>query len=486
MTSLASSPAGIESAAARAARFSPAARTLAFATVSVAFFMDVLDGTIVNVAIPAIRGSLGAGDIAVQWMVAGYSTAFAILLIGGGRLGDLLGYRRMFVGGMAAFTLASALCGFAQTPTQLVLARLFQGATAACMGPQVLAIIQLLYPPAERVRMLSFFGLLGGLAAVLGPVIGGALIEADIAGLGWRTIFLINLPVGFAGIVAGTSLLPGGRSAHPLRFDLAGNALVVLLLFALVFPLVEGRQLGWPWWCWTLLLATVPIAAWLLAHLRQRMARVGSALVDPAIFRERSFGNGLLTSVIFASASSGFLLVLTMLLQVGLGLDPLAAGLAHMPLAIGVGTGVSLLGRRIVSRLGRSVIAVGAGGMILGVIGLAATVLLGWPIAATEACLFVAGLGMGTISGPLSPIALSRIDKHHAGAASGTLKTVQQLGAALGAASVGTLFFVIAGGAVQAGPTRHGFVAAAGAVAVLLLLVAALSQRFPRKLFDQT
>jgi len=486
MTSLASSPTLVESAAARAAGFSAVARRLAFATVSVAFFMDVLDGTIVNVAIPAIRSNLGAGDVAIQWMIAGYSTAFAILLIGGGRLGDLIGYRRMFVAGMAAFTLASGLCGFAQTPTQLVLARMLQGATAACMGPQVLAIIQLLYPPAERVRMLSFFGLLGGLAAVLGPIIGGALIEADIAGLGWRTIFLINLPVGFAGVVAGAWLLPGGRSGHPLRVDLAGNALVVVLLFALVFPLVEGRQLGWPWWCWALLLATVPIATLLFAHLRRRTARVGSALVDPAIFGERSFGNGLLTSIVFASASSGFLLVLTMLLQVGLGLDPLSAGLAHMPLAIGVGTGVSMLGRRILSRLGRSVIAVGAGGMILGVLGVAAAVLLGESIAAMEACLFVTGLGMGTISGPLSPIALARIDKQHAGAASGTLKTVQQLGAAIGAASVGTLFFVIAGGALRADATRHGFVAAAGAIAILLLVVAALSQRFPRKLFDPT
>ncbi len=173
----------VASARDQASSLAPRARTLAFATLTVAFVMDVLDSTIVNIAIPAIRADLGAGPVAVQWMVAGYSMAFAMLLVSGGRMGDVFGYRRMFIGGMLGFTLASLLCGVAPTPTALIVARLVQGATAACMGPQVLALVQLLYPPHERLAALSFFGVLGGLTAVLGPVIGGALIEANIAGL---------------------------------------------------------------------------------------------------------------------------------------------------------------------------------------------------------------------------------------------------------------------------------------------------------------
>jgi MFS family permease len=292
----------IASARDQAASLAPRARTLAFATLTVAFVMDVLDSTIVNIAIPAIRADLGAGSVSVQWMVAGYSMAFAMLLISGGRMGDVFGYRRMFIGGMPGFTLASMLCGLVRTPTELIVARLVQGATAACMGPQVLALVQLLYLPYERVRALSFFGVLGGLTAVLGPVIGGALIEANVGGPGWRAIFLMNLPIGVAGIVAAWYLLPSGRSPDRLRIDWVGNVLVVALLFALVFPLVEARALGWPWWCFGLLAATVPTGLPLWWHLQQRTAHDGSALIDPTMFRDGSFFNGLLTSLIFAVA----------------------------------------------------------------------------------------------------------------------------------------------------------------------------------------
>jgi EmrB/QacA subfamily drug resistance transporter len=468
----------------QAASLAPRARTLAFATLTVAFVMDVLDSTIVNIAIPAIRTDLGAGPVAVQWMVAGYSMAFAMLLISGGRMGDVFGYRRMFIGGMLGFTLASLLCGVAPTPTALIVARLVQGATAACMGPQVLALVQLLYPPHERVAALSFFGVLGGLTAVLGPVIGGALIEANIAGLGWRAIFLINLPIGAGGIVAAWYLLPGGRSPDPLRIDWAGNALVVALLFALVFPLIEARALDWPWWCFGLFATTVPLGVVLWWHLRRQTVRTGSALLDPAMFQDRSFSNGLLTSLVFAVAGGGFLLVLTLVLQVGLGLDPLSAGLLHIPFAVGVGLGISLLGRRILPRLGRSVLAVGSGAMALGVAGVTVTVATSGSVPLIGVALLIAGLGMGTCAGPLSPIALARVDTRHAGAAGGALKTVQQLGNAGGAATVGTLFLVIAGGATSAPETRAALIPAAISICLLLFCVAVLSRRFPQRLFD--
>lgn len=462
----------------------PRARAFAFATLTVAFVMDVLDGTIVNIAIPAIRADLGASAIAVQWMVVGYSTAFAMLLVSGGRLGDVFGYRRMFLGGMLGFTLASALCGLAATPTQLIVARLIQGATAACMGPQVLALVQILYAPYERVKALSLFGILGGLTAVLGPVIGGALIEADVAGLGWRAIFLINLPIGVAGMIAAWRLLPAGGSPDRLRIDWVGNGIVIVLLGALVVPLVEGHALGWPLWCIALLAATLPLGMALVGHLRRRMASTGSALVDPAMFREVSFASGLLASLVFAVAGGGFLLVLTLVLQVGLGLDPLRAGMVHIPFAVGVGFGISLIGRRVLPRLGRNVLALGAGTMALGVAGVGIVVANGSGLVGLCGTLFVAGLGMGTCAGPLSAIALARTDIRHAGAAGGALKTVQQLGNAGGAATIGTLFFVVADGALAGGPTRAAMTPVAVAICALLLGVMLISRRFPRRLFD--
>lgn len=473
----------LQDAQVAATALDPRRRSLAFATLTIAFVMDVLDSTIVNIAVPAIRADLAAGPSAVQWMVAGYSTAFAMLLISGGRLGDIFGYRRMFLIGVGGFTLASLLCGLARDPAELIAARLVQGATAACMGPQVLALVQLLYPPFERVRVLSFFGLLGGLSAVLGPIVGGALIDLDPLGLGWRLIFLINLPVGIAGLIAGARLLPGGRSAHPLRIDVAGNLLMIALLFALILPLVEGRALGWPWWCIALLAAVVPLALVLVRHLRRRTARDGSALIEPTLFADRRFANGLLTSLVFATAGGGFFLVLTLALQVGLGLDPLAAGLIHVPFAFGVGFGVSVIGRRLLPRLGRHVVTGGAGLMALGLAllipllagGRADYLLIG-------GALLLAGLGMGMVAGPLTPIALARVDTRHAGGAGGLLKSVQQLGTALGAALIGALFFAAGGGGAPAA-VRHAFTAAALAMILLLAVVALLALRFPRLLF---
>lgn len=461
-------------------------RGLAFAVLTVAFAMDVIDTTIVNIAIPAIQSGLHASTVAVQWMVAGYSTAFAVLLITGGRMGDIFGYRRLFAIGMAGFTLASLLCGLAQSPTQLVIARLLQGGCAALMGPQVLALIQILYKPHERVRVLSFFGILGGLAAVLGPIIGGALIRSDLFGLGWRLIFLINLPVGIAGLLAAGRLLPRGRSPHPLKLDVVGAALVSLFVFVLVFPLIEDRALHWPAWIIAMLVATLPLGLTLVAHVRRRTARDGSALIEPSLFGDINFTNGLLMSVVFAVVTGGFFLVLTVSLQIGLGLDALSAALVHVPFAIGVGFGISVVGRRVLPRLGRNVLLAGA---VLMATGLAALLYLVGTGAVHPvllgAALLVAGLGMGMIVGPLSPIALSRVDVRHAGSASGLLKSSQQVGAAIGAALIGAIFFAPSGSGVDASATRHALVPATLAMLAGLAIVMLQSLAFTRRLFDE-
>lgn len=465
--------------------FTARQRTLAFATLIVAFVMDVLDSTIVNVAAPAIRAELGAGGAAVQWMIAGYSMAFAMLLISGGRLGDILGYRRVFVAGMAGFTLASVLCGLAQEAWQLVAARLLQGAAAAFMGPQVLALAQLLFSPRERVKALSLFGVLGGLTAVLGPMVGGALVEADIAGLGWRSIFLINAPVGLAGLVAARLWLPAGGAPGGARLDPVGNLLAVALVCALVVPLVQGADWGWPWWCWAALAASAPLAMALVMHLRRRARAGGAVLVDLELFRDGGFASGVAVSLVFAVACAGFLLVLTLALQVGLGLTPLQAGLAHAPFALGVGLGVRVLGRRLLDRLGRGVVAAGSGLMAMAIAlmipGLSGAALPFWSLLVL---LLLAGLGMGAVAGPLSPIVLARVPSTQAGAASGVLKSVQQLGAAAGAAAVGAVYLGLAHGAAQAGATKAAYAPTAIVLVLLLALSAVLSRRMPKALFD--
>ena len=473
-----------QDAAKSAASLSNRQRRLAPGTLIIAFVVDVLDGTIVNVAIPAIRQDLGASVLAVQWIVAGYALAFGMLLISGGRLGDLYGYRRMFLIGISGFALSSVACGLADDALHLVLARIAQGATAALMAPQVLALIQLLYGPSERVGVLGMFGLLGGVSAILGPIVGGALIDADIAGLGWRPIFFINAPLGMAGVIAAFKFLPVGRSAHPLRMDWAGNGLVVATLFALIFPLAIGRELGWPYWCVALLLAVLPLLVTTLRYLKGRTARDGSALLDPCLFRQRSFGIGVVASLIFATATAGLLISMMLVLQIGLGMDPLTAGVAHIPFAIGAGLGVGFIGRGLVPKLGRTVLMLGAACMIAGIVALVPVFAAGGQALPLGFALLLAGLGMGMITGPLTPITLSRIDKAHAGAAGGVLKAVQQLGSAIGAASVGALFLWLANGAHEAEATRGAFTATAGVLAGLLLLVALLARLLPPKLFD--
>ena len=471
-------------AAQAAAALSDGQRRLALCTLIIAFVVDVIDGTIVNVAVPAIRQDLGASVLAVQWIVAGYALAFGMLLISGGRLGDLYGYRRLFLIGISGFALSSVACGLADDALHLVMARIAQGATAALMAPQVLAMIQLLYGPSERVGVLGMFGLLGGVSAIAGPIVGGAIIDADVAGLGWRPIFFINAPLGLAGVVAAIRFLPSGRSAHPLRMDWAGNGLVVATLFALIFPLAIGRELGWPLWCVALLLAVVPLFVLTLRYLKARTARDGSALLDPCLFRQRSFGIGVVASLIFATATSGLLLAMMLVLQIGLRMDPLAAGFAHIPFAIGAGLGVGFVGRALVPKLGRNVLVLGAACMIAGIGALVPVFGAGGEALPLSAALLVAGLGMGMLAGPLTPIALSRIDKAHAGAAGGVLKAVQQLGSAIGAAGIGALFLWLASGAHQAEATRAAFTMTAGALVGLLLLVAILARLLPRQLFD--
>nr|AIA17432.1 Major Facilitator Superfamily [uncultured bacterium] len=247
------------SAQEHAAGFTHRARTIALIIVALAFIMDLLDNTIVNIAIPSIQSNLGASYATIQWLIAGYALTFATLLITGGRMGDVYGYKKVFMAGVGGFTLASLLCGVSWNSHVLIAARLLQGAFAALMVPQVMSLMQVMFKPHERGGIMGIFGALAGVAATLGPVIGGILIHFNIAGLDWRPIFLINIPVGLFALFAGAKYLPDGKSPHPLKLDVFGTVLITAALFLLVFPLIQGRELGWPTWSFVLMALAIPI-----------------------------------------------------------------------------------------------------------------------------------------------------------------------------------------------------------------------------------
>ncbi|KQN40877.1 hypothetical protein ASG37_03685 [Sphingomonas sp. Leaf407] len=459
-------------------------RSFAFATILVAFVMDVVDSTIVNTALPAIQSGLAVSDRVMQWVVSGYFLTFAVLLVVGGRLGDLFGYARMFVIGVVGFTLASLACGMAPDGGTLSAARLAQGAAAAIMAPQGVALIQLLYTPTERIGRLAAFGVIGGLAAIGGPILGGLLIEWSPLGLGWRSVFLINLPFGMLALVAGLTLLPSGRSGHALRPDVPGSLLLFGALGTALLPLIEGRAAGWPWW--TIALGVASGGLWwaFWRYERRRRATIGSALIEPSLFAEPRFCIGLSTTAAFAMASAGFLLTLSLTLQRGLGYAPIDVALLHVPFGLGVMAGISQIGRKALPRHGKRVPMIGALVMAAGCLATAIAIWLALPPGLIGAALLVAGIGMGTLSGPLGPITLAGVDRNHAGVAGATLKTVQQIGGALGTALVATIYFaMIADRSGQGAPTA--FLAASGIVAIDLVGLAWLLNFLPDRLFEQ-
>ena len=456
-------------------------RTLAFITVLIAFVLEVADTTIVNTALPEIRRALDASSAAMQWIVAGYLLVLGALLLLGGRLGDAFGYRRMFLIGVAGFIATSALCGLAQTPEQLVIGRLLQGAAGAMMGPQVMAIVQTLFSPLERVARLAWFGVIGGLAAILGPILGGLLIEWNWFGLGWRLIFLINLPIGLIALWLGLRTIPQRDAGRPLAIDLLGAALFATGFAALLFALIDGSERGWPAWAIPCALVGVAlvIAGWIRALARRRAGR--AAIIEPALFRLTTFRWGLVAVLAFSAGAAGFLLVLAIALQQGLGRSPLDTALAHVPFGLGVMAGISLIGKKYLPRFGRWLLMGGALVMITGASG-ALTLIAGGIGGGVEffALLVLAGIGMGMLAGPLPPVVVADVDRAFAGTASATLRTAQQLGGAIGIAVIGSAFFAAAargGGALAGLPV-------AGVLFVALLLIAIVAAwRLPADIF---
>jgi EmrB/QacA subfamily drug resistance transporter len=422
-------------------------RWVALVIVLIAAFMQLVDVSIVNVAIPSIQRDLDASYSQIQWVLAGYQLAFAVTLITGGRLGDIFGRKRLFMLGMTGFTLASALCGLAQSPGMLIGSRLLQGLMGALMFPQVLAVIQVTFPPRERGTALGIFGATIGLATITGPLLGGLLIQGDVLGLEWRPIFLVNVPIGIAALVAAARLVPESKAPNALRPDLLGVAIVSAGLLLLIYPLVQGRDLGWPPWTFVSMAAAVPVLAIFAMWERRKKAADGSPLVDLALFRQRAFVAGLLVAGTFFMGVPAFFLTFTIFLQIGLGFSALHAGLTTIPFAVGsaLASGASV---RLAPRLGRRILSIGTLLLAAGMAGIIWTVhryggaVHSWQLLPALA---VCGIGLGLVIAPLVNIVIAGVRRQDAGAASGVLNTIQQLGGAVGVALIGVIFFGLLG-----------------------------------------
>jgi EmrB/QacA subfamily drug resistance transporter len=438
-------------------------------------FLVVLDFFIVNVALPSMQADLHASSGAIEWVVAGYALTSAVLLITAGRLGDRHGRRRAFTAGVALFTLSSLACGLAPSAELLVAARLVQGVAAAAIMPNVLSIIGVTYTAADRVRALAVYGLVMGLAAVGGQLIGGVLVEIDVAGLGWRSVFLINVPVGLAALTLAPRLVPESREAGAGRIDLRGTVLVTLGLTAVVLPLVEGRAHGWPAWTW-LSLAAAPVILGAFARDQLRLARRGgSPLLVPSLFRGRAFSAGLVVQSAFWCGQASFFLVLALYLQQGRGLDALQAGLVFTILAVAY-LAASAKAPALTLRFGRALVAEGALVLAAGhglLLWAVSDVGVGGSVAMLAPGLLLVGAGMGLVITPLTTIVMGAVGPEHAGSASGALSTMQNVGNATGVAVIGVLFF-----GAGADPA-HAFAVSVGALCALLVGVAALTRLLP-------
>jgi EmrB/QacA subfamily drug resistance transporter len=439
-------------------------------------FMVVLDFFIVNVALPSMQRDLHASGGAVEWIVAGYALTSAVFLILAARLGDQIGRRRTFALGLGLFTLSSALCGAAASPAMLVIARLAQGTGAALMMPNVLAIIGVTYEGPNLARAIGVYGLVMGLAAVSGQLIGGALVQANIAGLGWRSCFLINVPIGLAAIATAPKVIPESRAERSSGLDLAGTGLLTAGLVAIVLPLVEGRQHGWPAWTWVSLAIAPAILLAFAAHQRRLGRRGGEPLIAPGLLRMRSFSAGLLTQLAFWSGQASFFLVLALYLQQGRRLSAMDSGLVFTILAVAYVV-TSARAPALIARHGRRLLAVGALVLAAGhgvLLAAVAEIGVGGSVAKLVPGLLLIGAGMGLLIVPLTTTILSGVRTQDTGAASGAMTTMQNVGGALGVAITGVIFF----GALHGG-YAHALELSLAQLGLVLLAVAALTRLLP-------
>jgi MFS family permease len=439
---------------------------LAFVVVLVSAVMDLLDSTITQTAAPAIRRNLGGSYADLEWISAAYTLAMSVTLLLGSRLGDILGRRRTLLAGMGGFIAASVMCALAPSPAALIASRALQGGLAALMVPQGFGLIRELFGEAGQQKALGVFGPVMGLAAVAGPLVGGALVNLDVFGTGWRMIFAVNVPLGLAAIYAGRRFLPRTSPSSPdARPDGLSVALAMLGGVAVVYPLIQGRERGWPTWCFAMLAAGVLILVG-FAALQSRRIRQGRApLVEPSVLRRRPYVAGLAVVVGFIGAMGGMMIAINVMYQVGLGFSPLGCAVATVAIPVAA-IGGSITSSALLARIGRTTMHIGITTMAAGLLVVDAVLrsstgpVSAWALAAPLA---LTGYGMGMVFVPMFDVILAGVSHRELGSASGLLESVQQLAMSVGIAVVGTVLFDHLG-------SGHGPLACMGAADHALLV----------------
>jgi MFS family permease len=440
-------------------------------------FLPILDFFIVNVALPTMDATLHASAPMLELVVAGYGTAYALMLVIGGRLGDAIGRHRLFVAGVVGFTISSLLCGIAPNIGVLIVARIAQGLSAALSQPQVIATFQSTLDGHRRARAIGLYASVGGIAASVGQLLGGLIVHADIAGLSWRPIFLVNVPIGIAVLALTRRHVPATRSPHPASVDLPGTALLGIAIVSLLIPLTEGRMLHWPAWIWALLAVSF-VAAGAMVFVERRTERGGRVpLVPPSLVSLRSMRRGLILAIPFFMGFGAFMFVFALTVQDGLHENALRSGVAITPMAVAFFAG-SLAAPRLLARYGRRVVVAGLGLQAAGLVWLIDIVHGSWPhvgFLGTVMPLALAGVGQAFALVGFFRIVLADVPGQLAGIGSGVLVTMQQGSLALGVASLGSLFVSLA----DSSGMRHAFTVVVGIQAAIAVAVGLLALRLP-------
>lgn len=441
----------------------------------IAGFMTLLDVSIVNVALPSMQQGLDASPAALSWIVSGYALTFGLVLVPSGRLGDDYGRSRMFLLAVVAFTLASALAGFAQSATWLVLARLLQGMAGGVLNPQVLGLIQQLFRGAERGKAFGLFGAVVGISTAVGPLVGGLIIELAGSEHGWRWVFFVNVPIGALAVLVGLRVLPRDRPTRQRQnLDVVGVLLLAGGLLCLLLPLVQ--QGGGGALQWLMLVAPVLLALFVWWEHRFRL-RGGSPLVDLRLLAIRSFSFGASLGMLYFAGFTSIFFVLALFFQRGVGYSALQAGLSLTPFALGSSVS-SAVGGRLVHRFGRRLVVLG---LIAALLGLLITdrVLAGEISPnmglATALPLLLAGLGSGFVISPNQTVTLSEVDTAMGSTAGGVQQTGQRIGSAVGIAAASGLFFsTLSTGGFQTAISTGLLVSVSFVTAALVLAVVEL------------
>jgi len=444
-------------------------------------FLGVLDFFVVNLALPQIGERLGATFAQQESVIALYALSYAVFVVTGGRLGDTHGRRKVFLIGLAGFVLASLLCGIAPDPWFLIGARFLQGFAAALAFPQVLALIQVTFPEHERPRALAYFGLNVALASIAGQLLGGLLVHWNWFDLGWRVVFLINLPIGGVALWIAGRTLPEARAPNPPTLDLSGVAIATAGLALLLVPLIEGHQAGWPAWSIAMLVASVPVLWWFFREERRAAAHGRDPLIDLELFRLRTFRRGLSMIAMYFFGGGSLFLVLSIYLQRGLGMETLDAALSFTSYA-----GALLVSSLVASHyVARHRLKFLHGGFVLVCAGIAflvaglATTRTGDARVSISVGLAIFALGQGCVSPVMFSTVLSGVPLRSAGAASGVLGTFQQVSSMLGVAVIGLVFSTALGARAGAVSYAHAATVALSINLASVIAAALLAWRLP-------